>query len=454
MSDSDLSALHADLVRGDRLPSEVLEHFLQVIEEKNPSINALVYVDADHAREQAATLDASTDLPTILSGLPTADKDLVQRRGMPTGYGTTVTSPDPSDSSDPMADWVDGVGALSVGKTSTSEFGLSAATEAHATGPTRNPHDSSRTAGGSSGGAAAAVAAGMLPFAPGSDGGGSVRIPAWACGVTGWKPSRGLIPAGSGFEYLAGLVVPGLLTRTARDLQAIAALLAHGPWHWSTTAHAEWPLLEASATRPLRIGVTTETPWPKEWGVEASAEAMAALNRGTDALVAAGHEVVELDWSPSVSYAEQFFTVWIANAAQIPVPDYKVALLEPLTQFLIERGRALPAADLARALRELSAFERDTIRTFSDVDLVATPGLAIEPPPLGWFHATDPEENFRQQVQFTPWSSFVNVAGLPGLALTTHQSPAGLPMGMQLIGRPGGDPEMIRVGAELEKALG
>ena len=146
MSDSDLSALHADLVRGDRLPSEVLEHFLQVIEEKNPSVNALVYADADHAREQAATLDASTDLPTILSGLPTADKDLVQRRGMPTGYGTTVTSPDPSDSSDPMADWVDGVGALSVGKTSTSEFGLSAATEAHATGPTRTPHDSSRTA--------------------------------------------------------------------------------------------------------------------------------------------------------------------------------------------------------------------------------------------------------------------------------------------------------------------
>ena len=449
-----MAALHRDLSNGDRTVAEVVEHFLQVIDQKNPDINALVHIDAERARAQAAEHDASAFPGSVLAGLPTADKDLVQRAGMPTRYGTAVTSHDNSETSDPMARWVDDVGAISVGKTSTSEFGLSASTEAEASGPTRNPHDLSRIAGGSSGGAAAAVAAGMLPFAPGSDGGGSVRIPAWACGVTGWKPSRGLIPAGSGFEYLAGLVVPGLLTHSARDLQLMATLLTRGAWHWSTTAGADWSRLESSARRPLRIGRTTSSPWPSDWGVAPSGDAISAWEHATSALRAGGHEVVDLDWTPDQSYADHFFSVWIANASQIPVPEEKVDGLEPLTQFLIERGRSLPASELARALAALTVFEHQTIEAFSSVDLVLTPGLAMEPPEIGWFHPSDPEENFRQQVAFTPWSSFVNVAGLPALALPVSTTAAGLPMGVQLIGRPGGDPEMIRLAVELDELLG
>ena len=453
MSNESVAALHRDLSRGDRRVLDVVNHFLQVIDQKNPEINALVHLDAERARAQAAEYDERPSLVSVLAGLPTADKDLVQRAGMPTCYGTAVTSRDNSDTSDPMARWVDEVGAISVGKTSTSEFGLSASTEAAASGPTRNPHDLSRIAGGSSGGAAAAVAAGMLPFAPGSDGGGSVRIPAWACGVTGWKPSRGLIPAGSGFEYLAGLVVPGLLTNSASDLKLIAQLLTQGAWFWSTAARAEWSMLSESAGRPLRIGRTTASPWPSEWGVSPSTDAHEAWEQATAALLQAGHEVVDLDWAPDSSYADHFFSVWVANASQIPVPDDKVAGLEPLTQFLIERGRALPASHLAQSLSWLKAFEHSTIKSFSTVDVVLTPGLAMEPPEVGWFHATDPEENFRQQVAFTPWSSFVNVAGLPAIALPVTTSTAGLPMGIQLVGRPGGDPEIIRLAVELEQLL-
>lgn len=448
-----MAGLHRDLSNGNRTVTEVVDHFLQVIDEKNPDINALVHIDPDRARALAAKQDAGGPPVSVLAGLPTADKDLVQRAGMPTRYGTAVTSQDNSEISDPMALWVDDVGAISVGKTSTSEFGLSASTEARASGPTHNPHNVSRIAGGSSGGAAAAVAAGMLPFAPGSDGGGSVRIPAWACGVTGWKPSRGLIPAGSGFEYLAGLVVPGLLTQSAADMQLIASLLTRGEWHWSTRAGADWSRLESSASRPLRIGRTTATPWPTDWGVAPADDALSAWEHTTSALRGAGHEVIDLPWSPDQSYADHFFSVWIANASQIPVPDDKVADLEPLTQFLIERGRALPASELARALGALKVFERQTIAAFSSVDLVLTPGLAMEPPEIGWFHESDPEENFRQQVAFTPWSSFVNVAGLPALALPVSTTDSGLPMGVQLIGAPGGDPEMIRLGAELEAVL-
>lgn len=448
-----MAALHRDLSRGDRRVVDVVDHFLQVIEQKNPDINALVHLDAERAREQAARCDTEGSRISALAGLPTADKDLVQRAGMPTRYGTAVTSQDNSDVSDPMALWVDAVGAISVGKTSTSEFGMSASTEARASGPTRNPHDLSRIAGGSSGGAAAAVAAGMLPFAPGSDGGGSVRIPAWACGITGWKPSRGLIPAGSGFEYLAGLVVPGLLTQSASDLKLIAELLTRGELHWSTRAGTDWQELEVSARRPLRIGRTTMSPWPSDWGVTPSAEALVAWEQAGSALGAAGHEVVDLEWAPDPSYADHFFSVWVANASQIPVPDDKVAGLEPLTQFLIERGRALPASELARALAALKAFEHDTISAFSGVDVVLTPGLAMEPPEIGWFHETDPEENFRQQVAFTPWSSFVNVSGLPALAMPVTSASSGLPMGVQLVGRPGGDPEIIRLAVELEELL-
>ncbi len=437
---------------------ELLEHYLDRIERYNPLLNALVHIDAPGARIRAAQAQDALDTgeATALTGLPTADKDLVAREGMPTGYGSAISrGQPPADTSDPMALWVDRVKAVSVGKTSTSEFGMAAATEALAVGPTRNPHDTTRSAGGSSGGAAAAVAAGLLPFAPGSDGGGSIRIPALSCGLVGWKPSRGLVPAGSGFEFPGGLAVPGLITRSVEDLAVAADLLVQGDWSWATRAPgspgAYLQGLADSSRR--RIAVTTAWPWPSHWDIEVHPDALIALARARESLIDAGHEVVDLDWKPASSYANDFVTLWSSNAASLPVPPDAIESIEPLTRLLIERGQQVSAVELVEAMAGLRRFEYDTISAFAGYDAVLTPGLNGPAPTLGWYDPQDAWHNFRQQVQVTPWTSFVNVAGLPAVSVTTAYTSEDLPVGVQLVGRPGGDARVMGLAGQITSRL-
>jgi len=446
-------------MRGDTSATALTEYYLERIATFNPQLNAFVHVDPDYAHERALVAQEQLGGPaaTALTGLPTADKDLVQRAGMPTRYGSALTAGQPpAEHSDPMATWVDDVGAISVGKTATSEFGMAAATESLAMGPTRNPHNPERGAGGSSGGAAAAVAAGMLPFAPGSDGGGSIRIPALACGLVGWKPSRGLVPAGSGFEFLGGLAVPGLITRSVEDLALAADLLVQGDWSWATRAPGEPGSYRAhldDSAAPRRIGWTTATPWPEAWAITPDPLALQAFARAKDALVDAGHELIEFDWQPNPRYADDFVTLWTANAAGLPVPEGAGDALEPLTRFLVEEGLKVTGVQLVQALGGLRLFERDTITSFGAFDAVLTPGLNGPAPEIGWYDQDDAWRNFQQQVHVTPWTSFVNVAGLPALALPTDYSPEGLPLGVQLVGRAGGDSVLMALAAQIEQRL-
>ena len=449
LSREPISQLHQQLIAGKTTASELTRASLEAIERDNPGVGALVHVDAEYAMARAEQIDREGYSPSSspLRGLPTADKDLTRRSGMPTKYGSRTRERRPVDlESDEMARWVDDVGAVSVGKTATSEFGMAGYTEPALHGPVRHPRDSNRGVGGSSGGAAAAVAAGFFSFAPGSDGGGSIRIPALACGIVGWKPSRGLIPAGSGLESPAGLAVPGLLTRSVADLSLIAPELQRGSWEWSTHAPSE-------DNRPLRtIGVTAESPWPTEWGIAPGTDALAAVEVATAALTSAGCEVIEIEWQPDRSYHEHFLTVWAVTAAAIDVAAEDEHLLEPLTRYLRDHARTISSVDFSRALVRLKEFERDTIRAFSTVDAVLTPGLAFSPPTIGFFDS-DPETNFRQQVEFTPWTSFVNVAGLPAVVQPTSNAPDGLPMGVQLIGRPGADSALISLALTLEAEI-
>ena len=432
---------------GELSVAEVTEHFLGRIEALNPTLNALVHVDADHAREHAGRSQRLIDSQEItgpLAGIPTADKDLVRRQGMPTGFGSMAREATlHSDPSDPMAKWVDSVGAVSVGKTATSEFGLAGYTEPDHLPPSRNPHNLDYQTGGSSGGAAAAVAAGLIPFAPGSDGGGSIRIPALSCGVTGWKPTRGLIPAGHGLDSPGGLPVAGLITRSADDMDFIAGELIAGQMPTATKA------VERDLPRPLRVGVTTSSPWPENWGIGPDADSTAALDKAIDALRSDGHSVEELAWEPDRNYQQYFLTLWAVGAANIEIAPEKEGDLTELTRYLRAIGARTSGVEYHRALRSLSQFERDTISQFSTVDVVLTPGLAHAAPPVGYF-SSDPEANFRQQVEFTPWTSFVNVAGLPAVAFPTAFGAEGLPMGAQLIGMPGSDRALISLVAQIE----
>jgi amidase len=450
------------LQRGEITPTELTEHYLARIERldggSDGGLGAFVTVTADAALERARIQTAEGPGPAPLWGLPFADKDLVDRAGVPTGYGSRLTRGYVPEVSDELVQVLDDAGGISLGKTNAPEFGLPSYTESLVAPPARDPYDVSLGAGGSSGGAAVAVAAGMLPFAPGSDGGGSVRIPAAATGLVGVKPSRGLIPSGSGLDKLAGLTVPGPLARTVADAAMLLdAMIGDQPFPFTVRA-PRWDggaLLNAAVRGEGRfqLGVMTSSPWDSAYDIEIEPAASAALAVAVKELDALGHGIEEFALEPDDSYAPNFRTIWQVGAAGIPAEGEGLQLLEPLTRWLVERGRAISARQLTEALAALSLFERSIIRQFSGFDAMVTPALAMTPRPIGWYDNEDPERNFAQQVQYTPFTSFANVTGLPAITLPVAVTDAGLPMGVQLVGRPGGEATLLAIGAQLERRL-
>jgi amidase len=446
------------LQRGEVTPTELVAHYLDRIARLDAELGAFVTVTADAALARAGGLETAVPRTAPLWGLPFADKDLVQRKGVRTTYGSRLTADFVPEASDELVTVLDAAGGVSLGKTNTPEFGLPSYTENLVAPPARNPYDLALGAGGSSGGAAVAVAAGLLPFAPGSDGGGSVRIPAAACGLVRPKPSRGLIPAGTGLDKLAGLVVPGPLARTVADAAMLLdAMIAGGDYPFAVRS-PRWEgggLLGAAVRGEGRyqLGVMTTSPWDSAYDIRIAPEATAALDLAVRELDALGHGVEQTALEPDDSYAPAFRTIWQAGAASIPAEGEALELLEPLTQWLVARGRELSARELAEALATLAAFERSVIRQFSGFDAVLTPALALTPRPIGWYDQADAELNFAQQVQYTPFTSFLNVSGLPAITLPVATTESGLPMGVQLIGRPGGEHVLLALGAQLERRL-
>lgn len=445
------------LKRGDISASDYVTEACRAIDALNPVVNAMTTRWDEDALDRAAAMDQSTTREGALWGLPTADKDLVNRAGYATRWGSRASANWPvADSSDPMASWVDGHGAISVGKTATSEFGLTGYTETAAFGATRNPHNDALGAGGSSGGAAAAVASGMLPFAPGSDGGGSIRIPALACGVVGLKPSRGRVPAQSGLESLSQMVVPGVITRTVADVAYVSDALFSGDYRWAVAAPPLSSLLSGASSPPaarLRIGVTTTTPWADEVDCPLAPEALVALNAAVSALTDAGHEVEEWPWTPLPGYSQAFSVMWQASTTGTIFSDDEFQLLEPLTKYLVTKGGEVSGADLVRTTAWLRRFEFDTISQMAGFDAILTPGLATTPPHVGWYDEGDPERNFLQQIQVTPYTSFVNVCGLPALALPSHYTADNTPMGVQVVGSPGREDTIVALGRDIEQRV-
>jgi amidase len=455
-----MSALELVAARksGQLTARELVEYFLGRIEQHNNTLNALVTVTADEALRRAELMDQGHVDPGILWGLPFADKDLSHRAGVHTGWGSRVGTAAPiPEVSDPVVVAMDVAGGISLGKSAVCEFGLSSYTESEVFPPTKNPFSLLHGSGGSSGGAAAAVAGGLLPLAPASDGGGSIRIPAWTCGLVGMKPSRGLIPAGTGFDSLGGLVVPGALAHTLGDAALLMdALRGHRPTYRATGVSASPASFVDALEQPmrkLRVGVSLAHPWGDGMGIDISPDALAALDQVAELARDIGHTVADVEWTPRASYADAFATLWRASAATLDIPAGGHDVLENLTRYLVEEGAKLSARELALALRELAQFETHAIEAFSPYDIVLTPGLATAAPELGWYDKEDAERNFRQQIQVTPFSSFVNVSGLPALALPVSLTGHGLPVGVQLIGGPGGDATVLALGHQLSSQL-
>ena len=448
----------AALRRGDLSPVDLVEHTLARIDRLDSGAGALgafVEVTADAARARAASLAAAPPAGPLW-GLPTAEKDLVARAGVPTRYGSVVRADHVPTASDPAAQILDEAGAVSLGKTNTPEFGLTGYTESAVAPPARDPWDPRNGAGGSSGGAAVAVAAGLLACAVGSDGGGSIRIPAATVGVVGLKPSRGRLPIGSGMDTPDGLAVHGPLATTVADAAMLLDVLAGArPYPYATAAPGTGPFLDAALRppAPLRIGVTPVSPWDDAAEIRLHPSARAAWSHAAETLAGLGHAVTDARWAPQ-GYAELFQVLWRASAARIPLSEDELARVQPITAWLVREGRALSAPTLLGALAAARTFERETVEAFAGFDAVLTPALALPPQPVGSFDPVDAERNFSQQVEYAPYSSFVNVAGLPAITVPVTRDETGHPVSVQLVGRPGGEAAIIALAAQLEAARG
>ncbi|OMH32437.1 amidase [Tersicoccus sp. Bi-70] len=448
------------LVAGQLSAREVTAHHLAVIEARNPALGAFVTVTADQAMRDAADLDerfAHSGPVGPLHGLPMGIKDLADVAGVPTGHGSAALTPITPAEDAPLVETLRRAGVVLLGKTAVPEFGLSCHSESLTHPPARLPQDPRLSPGGSSGGSAAAVASGMLPFAVGTDGGGSVRIPAAACGLIGLKPNRGRVATGSGQVDLGRLAVAGPLARTAADAALLLDVLAGDVNHRALSAVPESFRPGAAgeargAARPLRVGVTTASPFASTYDLPIAPAAHAALDAAVAELEAAGHRVEPVDprWDPR--YPEAFSAVW-TTAVGLPDLDAEAERrLTPLAREFRARAQSRSAVDLARALDVLRRVEWDTVAAFTPFDAVLTPAMADTPRPVGWYTGVhwdlDADTDYRRQCQYTPWTSVLNVVGLPAVATTTHwtapapDAPA-LPMGVQLIGRPSGEATLL-----------
>ena len=442
---------------------EAAQHFLARIGQRNPLLGAFITVTAEQAIEQARTADAcharsrTEELP-LLHGMPLAFKDLTDVAGVVTTHGSAALDHKPAPADAPLVAQLRAAGAISLGKTQVPEFGLTAYSENRVAPPSRNPHAPSRSSGGSSGGSAAAVAAGLVPFAPGSDGGGSVRIPAAACGLVGLKPGRGAVPSGESQGDPARLVVAGPLARTAAD----AALMMD-----ALVPDAGYLAALEREPQKLRIGVTLDSPWSATFPFTPDQESLDALAAGGRLLEHAGHMLGEAAVRYDNRYPDAFTTAWTAGVGSARISPHREALLAPLTRTFRRRAQQRSPAKLAEALAFLRQFQHDTVAQFAEWDLMLMPALAQTPRPVGWFTGTghggerwpsaqwpgDADGDYRKQCEFAPWSSMVNVCGLPAISLPVHWTGGtpglGLPMGIQLVGPMGSEQLLLQVGHQL-----
>ena len=452
--------------RGEVTAREATDHYLARVDRLDGGLGAFVTVTAAAARARADHLGELVPTSRPLWGLPAGDKDLYDRAGVPTRNGTTSLPVRDAERDHPLVAAGDAAGTVSLGKTASPEFGMSSSSETRF-GTTRNPYDTERAPGGSSSGAAVAVAAGLLPAAVGTDGGGSVRIPAAATGLVGLKPGRGRVPSMPGRSGLGGLSVAGPLTRTVADagmlLDALVAptgLPEPQPYALVTPDVGSGPFTAAAVRGEGRfvVGVLEGSPWDDTVDVVVDPAARDAVATAVRVLGEVGHGVEDVAM-PRVPYADAFRVAWESSAAGLPrVPGIDLAQLTPLVAWLVERGRRLTGAQVLDAMTALDTFQATLIAAFDRFDAVLTPTLALTPRPLGWY-GDDPEEDFRRQCAYSPWTSMANVAGLPAISLPVgvtgagHPDGEGLPMGVQLVGRPGGERVLLAIGAQLERRL-
>ncbi|MGZ8745070.1 MAG: amidase [Nocardioides sp.] len=447
----DLTALEqGELVRRREVsPLELVDHYLERADRLD-SVGAFVTLTPDLARQRAATLG---DGGGPLHGVPTAIKDLNLTAGVRTTFGSAAFADFVPDVSDGVTLSIEAAGMISLGKTNTPEFGTPSYTEPDVAPPAVTPWDRTRSAGGSSGGAAAAVAAGLVPVAQGSDGGGSIRIPASCCGLVGLKPTRGRISGYPMYGDPVGLGTSGSLARNVRDAAALLDVLAGrrpGDPFWAPEPSGTF--LAACDREPGRLRIARFVA-PVIADVEVDPACVAAWESASSLLASLGHDVVDVAVPLPPDSVPFFETCWAVLTALSVVPPEREHLLRPLTRWLTARGRAVSGPEFGLTIGAMRRFAATALAALAPYDAVLTPTLATPPPLVGALRDDDdPAADFLAQKEFTPWTSAWNVTGMPAVSLPLHRTADGLPVGVMLAARPAEEELLLSLSAQVEAA--
>lgn len=449
----------AEGVRNGRLSARaVLEECLAEIAARNVPLNAFIHLDPDQARSDAARIDdmvaRGTD-PGVLAGVPFGVKDLDDCSGMPTGRGSLWYSGGPSVTHDSLhVERLRGAGAVAIGKTAVPEFGFWAYTNNRVTGVTRNPWNLDRTPGGSSGGSAAAVAAGLVPFATSSDGGGSTRTPAGFCGLVGHKPSFGRIPDVRGTRY-GQTATAGCVATTVADAARLLDVMS-GP-HLDDRTSLPAPgtsyegAIDALDTTGLRVG------WSRDLGFavvdpEVAAVTEAAAQRLVEA---AGMTLVEID----VCFDDLIFVwahcecvdKWVGMPAGL-WPE-RADELDPGVRPSFERTAAMSVLEYAAVMTRRREIETELAELFRTIDVLITPTSAVTA-----FAAEGPMPTVIDGKQAplagaVPFAMLANMWGNPAVSVPAGISHDGLPIGMQIVGSRHADDVVLRLARLVEQTM-
>lgn len=474
----DATALGEMVRRGEVAPAELVDASIARAEQSGAKINAIAERLFDDARSRAAKMDRS--LP--FAGVPMAVKDLgISIEGVPVHWGSRVKPVVPQQDS-LLVTRYRSAGLVPVATATTSEFGLQLVTETKRFGITRNPWNTNHVTGGSSGGSAALVAAGIVPVAHASDGGGSIRVPAACCGLVGMKPSRGRVPFTPDFlEGWYGLLAQHAVTRSVRDSAALLDLSAGAdtlsPYSARPPAR---PFAEAAAMRHrgLRIGVYRASPL----GLDISDDTLAALNAASALAEEAGHHVEEIGLPMLTRDFFVDFGLMVASAfaGQMRLEADRLrgaGGLERTTRIMRRFGDMMSAGETAAAHLRLQVVTRDLLVATDAYDAVLMPLIAHPPLPCGGMETRGLDRvnevlldalHLTQLLRlppllgkmmdlslwFTHWPAIQNATGQPAIAMPVHVTDDGLPLGIQAVGRIGDEETLFALAGQMEEISG
>jgi amidase/6-aminohexanoate-cyclic-dimer hydrolase len=454
----------AELVRKKAVSAgELLDEALVRVERVNPRINAVVHLAVERARQAIAAGPPQGPF----TGVPFLLKDLgAEAVGYPTHNGSRFFANTEWTYDSEIYLRFRAAGLVTFGRTTSPELGVGPTTEGDVYGgPTRNPWNLEHVAGGSSGGAGAAVAAGILPLAHGSDGGGSVRIPASCCGLVGLKPTRARLPDGPGAgEGWGGMSIDGVLSRTVRDTAAAIDATAGadlGQPYWAPPM--ERPLLEEIKTPPKRLKIafcaTTFT------GAPVHGECRTAVEIAAKLCASLGHELVEARPSFDFEKAIRAWSTVVACGTALSIDLRAAALkraprpdeLHPTIRSAAELGRRLTGPEYLAAINTVHATGRAIAKFFLGQDLLLTATLAEPPARIGRFALDNPDFLDHRLgpkgiVHYSPFCPIFNITGQPAITLPLHWSADGLPVGAHFAGRFGEEGLLMKLAAALEQA--